>query len=167
MDPPDPTLPRAPPPPSDRTGVGPVAGEGDRVHTQLPRTAAAQYETTAHRPVSRGELLPGDRLFWAHRNGSIYHVGLYAGSGRVLHAPRTGCTVEVAPVDSAMPAADYRGATRPDPPKEIQLSVIRVTLGQRESLRRADLSAAGSCGTSSPVRSAATASTAASASLPE
>ncbi|MFD4926716.1 NlpC/P60 family protein [Streptomyces goshikiensis] len=87
MDPPDPTLPRAPPPPPDRTGVGPVAGEGDRVHTQLPRTAAAQYETTAHRPVSRGELLPGDRPFWAHRNVSIYHVGLYAGSGRVLHAP--------------------------------------------------------------------------------
>ncbi|MER7117688.1 C40 family peptidase [Streptomyces goshikiensis] len=123
MDPPDPTLPRAPPPPPDRTGVGPVAGEGDRVHTQLPRTAAAQYEATAHRPVSRGELLPGDRLFWAHRNGSIYQFGLYAGSGRVLHAPRTGCTVEVAPVDSAMPAADYRGATRPDPPKEIQGSL--------------------------------------------
>ncbi|MFE3864996.1 C40 family peptidase [Streptomyces goshikiensis] len=106
MDPPDPTLPRAPPPPPDRTGVGPVAGEGDRVHTQLPRTAATQYEATAHRPVSRGELLPGDRLFWAHRNGSIHHVGPYAGSGRVLHAPRTGCTVEVAPVDSAMPTAD-------------------------------------------------------------
>ncbi|MFJ5025949.1 NlpC/P60 family protein [Streptomyces goshikiensis] len=87
MDSPDPTLPRAPPPPPDRTGVGPVAGEGDRVHTQLPRTTAAQYETTAHRPVSRSQLLPGDRLFWAHRNGSTYPIGPYAGSGRVLHAP--------------------------------------------------------------------------------
>ncbi|MFB6864264.1 NlpC/P60 family protein [Streptomyces virginiae] len=81
-------------------------------HTQLPRTAAAQYEATAHRPVARGELRPGDLLFWARRDGFIYHVGLYAGDGRVLHAPRTGRKVEVVPLDSAMPAADYRGATR-------------------------------------------------------
>ncbi|MFE2922741.1 C40 family peptidase [Streptomyces goshikiensis] len=81
-------------------------------HTQLPRTAAAQYQATAHRPVSRGELRPGDLLFWAHRNGSIYHVGFYVGDGRVLHAPRTGRQVEVVALDSAMPASDYRGATR-------------------------------------------------------
>ncbi|MGW2681088.1 C40 family peptidase [Streptomyces sp. NPDC001436] len=81
-------------------------------HTQLPRTAAAQYKATAHRPVSRGELRPGDLLFWAHRNGSIYHVALYAGNGQVVHAPRTGRQVEVVPLDSAMPSADYRGATR-------------------------------------------------------
>ncbi|MCI4085597.1 NlpC/P60 family protein [Streptomyces sp. MMS21 TC-5] len=37
-------------------------------HTQLPRTAAAQYEATAHRPVTRGELRPDDLLFWARRN---------------------------------------------------------------------------------------------------
>ncbi|WP_329375693.1 NlpC/P60 family protein [Streptomyces sp. NBC_01351] len=81
-------------------------------HTQLPRTAAAQYQATAHRPVSRGELRPGDLLFWVRRDGFIYHVGLYAGSGQVLHAPRTGRQVEVVPLDSAMPAGDYRGATR-------------------------------------------------------
>ncbi|WP_323145327.1 NlpC/P60 family protein [Streptomyces sp. NBC_01565] len=81
-------------------------------HTQLPRTAAAQYKATAHRPVPRGELRPGDLLFWAHRDGSIYHVGFYAGGGRVLHAPRTGRQVEVVALDSAMPASDYRGATR-------------------------------------------------------
>nr|WP_245251961.1 NlpC/P60 family protein [Streptomyces sp. KCTC 0041BP] len=112
--------------PSHHHPIGPaLARSPGRATAYTPSSPAPPPPSTrpAHRPVSRGELLPGDRLFWAHRNGSIHHVGLYAGSGRVLHAPRTGCTVEVAPVDSAMPAADYGGATRPDPPKEIQGSL--------------------------------------------
>ncbi|WP_331726980.1 NlpC/P60 family protein (plasmid) [Streptomyces sp. NBC_01213] len=80
---------------------------------QLPRTAAAQYNATSDRPVTRGSLKPGDLVFWANQSGSIYHVGLYAGKGRVLHAPRTGRDVQVQPLDTAMPAADYHGATRP------------------------------------------------------
>ncbi|MFD7418314.1 C40 family peptidase, partial [Kitasatospora purpeofusca] len=79
---------------------------------QLPRTAAAQYNATSDRPVSRGNLKPGDLVFWADRSGFIYHVGLYAGEGRVLHAPRTGRDVQVQPLDTAMPTADYHGATR-------------------------------------------------------
>ncbi|MEV6477698.1 bifunctional lytic transglycosylase/C40 family peptidase [Streptomyces sp. NPDC051657] len=79
---------------------------------QLPRTAAAQYSATSGRPVTRGNLKPGDLVFWAKRSGFIYHVGLYAGEGRVLHAPRTGREVTVEPLDTAMPRADYHGATR-------------------------------------------------------
>ncbi|MGV9277735.1 C40 family peptidase [Streptomyces griseosporeus] len=81
---------------------------------KLPRTAAAQYGATSDRPVSRQDLQPGDLLFWSHGgSGAIYHVAIYAGDGNVLHAPRTGRTVEVAPLTSAMPSADYFGATRP------------------------------------------------------
>ncbi|MET9206801.1 bifunctional lytic transglycosylase/C40 family peptidase [Streptomyces bacillaris] len=80
---------------------------------KLPRTAAAQYGATSNRPVSRNNLKPGDLLFWSNSSGFIYHVGLYAGDGRVLHAPRTGKTVELVPLASAMPAGDYLGATRP------------------------------------------------------
>ncbi|MFE2325329.1 C40 family peptidase [Streptomyces sp. NPDC059385] len=80
--------------------------------THLPRTAGAQYAATSHHPVARAELRPGDLLFCSHRGGDIYHVGLYAGEGRVLHAPRTGRNVEVAAIADAMPAGDYRGATR-------------------------------------------------------
>ncbi|MFI5905808.1 C40 family peptidase [Streptomyces cyaneofuscatus] len=79
---------------------------------QLPRTAAAQYNATSNRPVARGNLKPGDLVFWADHPGFIYHVGLYAGEGRVLHAPRTGRDVQVQPLDTAMPSADYHGATR-------------------------------------------------------
>jgi cell wall-associated NlpC family hydrolase len=80
---------------------------------KLPRTAAAQYGATSDRPVARGNLKPGDLLFWSNRGGDIYHVAIYAGDGNVLHAPRTGRSTEVAAISSAMPAADYHGATRP------------------------------------------------------
>ncbi|MFD5588812.1 NlpC/P60 family protein [Streptomyces sp. NPDC127063] len=81
---------------------------------KLPRTAAAQYGATSDRPVSRQDLKPGDLLFWSHGgSGAIYHVAIYAGDGNVLHAPRTGRHVEVAPLTSAMPDSDYYGATRP------------------------------------------------------
>lgn len=81
--------------------------------TKLPRTAAAQYGSTSDRPVSRSDLKPGDLMFWAHSNGFIYHVAIYAGDGNVLHAPRTGRHVEMQPLTSAMPQGDYVGATRP------------------------------------------------------
>ncbi|MET8661685.1 bifunctional lytic transglycosylase/C40 family peptidase [Streptomyces griseus] len=80
---------------------------------QLPRTAAEQYNATSDRPVTRSGLKPGDLVFWADRTGFIYHVGLYAGENRVLHAPRTGRNVTVEPLDTAMPTTDYHGATRP------------------------------------------------------
>jgi cell wall-associated NlpC family hydrolase len=81
---------------------------------KLPRTAEAQYGATSDRPVSRSNLKPGDLLFWAHGgSGFIYHVAMYAGDGNVLHAPRTGRSVEIAPLTSAMPQGDYVGATRP------------------------------------------------------
>ncbi|MEU7260606.1 bifunctional lytic transglycosylase/C40 family peptidase [Streptomyces rimosus] len=82
--------------------------------TKLPRTAAAQYGATSDRPVARTALKPGDLLFWSHGgSGAIYHVAIYAGDGNVLHAPRTGRSVELAPLTSAMPQKDYYGATRP------------------------------------------------------
>ncbi|MFI2764914.1 NlpC/P60 family protein [Streptomyces echinatus] len=81
---------------------------------KLPRTAAAQYGATSNHAVSRQDLKVGDLLFWSHGDsGSIYHVAMYAGDGNVLQAPRTGKNVDIAPLTSAMPAADYYGATRP------------------------------------------------------
>jgi hypothetical protein len=80
----------------------------------LPRTAAAQYGATSDHAVSRSNLKVGDLLFWSHGgSGLIYHVAMYAGDGNVLQAPRTGRDVELASLTSAMPEADYYGATRP------------------------------------------------------
>ncbi|MEV0012717.1 bifunctional lytic transglycosylase/C40 family peptidase [Streptomyces sp. NPDC047973] len=82
---------------------------------KLPRTAGDQYGATASRPVRKSDLRPGDLVFWS-KTGSAsnaYHVAIYFGNGNVVHAPRTGKTVTVQPMDTAMPQGDYAGATRP------------------------------------------------------
>lgn len=54
---------------------------------RLPRTSAAQAAAT--RNVSRRAAHRGDLVFFSS-GGHVYHVGIYAGHGRVWHAPRPG-----------------------------------------------------------------------------
>ena len=70
----------------------------------LPRTS--QTQIGVGRSVSKAELQPGDLVFYY---GGITHVGLYAGNGQIVHAPRPGKSVEYASLDS-MP---FAGARRP------------------------------------------------------
>ncbi|MFF8288279.1 NlpC/P60 family protein [Streptomyces sp. NPDC016309] len=69
----------------------------------LPRTTYSQID--AGRRVSRSELAPGDLVFFY---SGVSHVGLYIGDGRMIHAPRPGAPVRIAPIDE-MP---WAGATR-------------------------------------------------------
>ncbi|MDQ0989571.1 C40 family peptidase [Streptomyces sp. V3I7] len=59
---------------------------------RLPRTAAQQYNRTRH--VSAGHRKAGDLVFF-HSGSSVYHVGIYAGKGRIWHAPKTGDVVRL------------------------------------------------------------------------
>ncbi len=56
----------------------------------LPHYSVAQYQQST--PISASELQPGDLVFWgsSSSSSSIYHVALYVGDGRIIHAPRTG-----------------------------------------------------------------------------
>jgi cell wall-associated NlpC family hydrolase len=63
-----------------------------RLAQDLPRTANAQRLDTAR--VSRSGVRPGDLIFFM-RSGRAYHVGIYAGSGKVWHAPKPGKRVEL------------------------------------------------------------------------
>jgi cell wall-associated NlpC family hydrolase len=65
------------------------------VHIRLPRTANAQYH--AARPIVRGAARPGDLVFWVS-GGHAYHVAVYAGAGRVWHAPKPGDRVRLAKI---------------------------------------------------------------------
>ncbi|MER7946172.1 NlpC/P60 family protein [Streptomyces sp. NPDC096079] len=69
----------------------------------LPRTTYTQIN--AGQRVSRSQLAPGDLVFFY---SGISHVGLYIGGGQMIHAPRPGAPVRIAPIDE-MP---FAGATR-------------------------------------------------------
>ncbi|MFJ1841311.1 NlpC/P60 family protein [Streptomyces sp. NPDC088146] len=69
----------------------------------LPRTTYTQINAGQH--ISRSELAPGDLVFFY---SGISHVGLYIGNGQMIHAPRPGAPVRIAPIDQ-MP---FAGATR-------------------------------------------------------
>ncbi|NEA41614.1 hypothetical protein G3I42_20585 [Streptomyces sp. SID11385] len=55
----------------------------------LPRTSQAQANAGT-RIYSQSQLQVGDLVLFY---GDLHHIGLYAGNGQVLHAPRTGTVV--------------------------------------------------------------------------
>ena len=69
----------------------------------LPHSSYAQIHYG--RKISRGSLQPGDLVFFYRR---VSHVGIYLGNGLMVHAPRPGKRVQVAPI-TIMP---FVGAVR-------------------------------------------------------
>ncbi|GGT94830.1 C40 family peptidase [Streptomyces violascens] len=61
----------------------------------LPRTS--QEQANAGTRIGRGDLKPGDLVLFF---GDLHHIGLYAGNGMVLHAPRTGTVVRYESMDN-------------------------------------------------------------------
>lgn len=74
---------------------------GHKVGISLPRTSQAM-STRGHR-VSMGSLRAGDLLFWGGV-GSAYHVAIYIGGGRYVHAPAPGQNVKVQSLNSFRPS---------------------------------------------------------------
>jgi cell wall-associated NlpC family hydrolase len=59
----------------------------------LPPTANSQYKLAKQIPKS--ETVPGDLVFFISKSGYAYHVGIYAGNGKVLHSPKRGHHVRI------------------------------------------------------------------------
>ena len=72
----------------------------------LPRIS--QDQIRVGRPVAKADLQAGDLVFF-YSSTAPSHVGLYVGNGVILHAPRTGKSVEYTKM-SYMP---FSGARRP------------------------------------------------------
>ena len=58
-----------------------------KVGRHLPRTSSAQARAARH--VRKSNRHRGDLVFFKS-GGHVYHVGIYAGRGRIWHAPRSG-----------------------------------------------------------------------------
>jgi cell wall-associated NlpC family hydrolase len=95
-----------------RSGAGPSSWDCSgltmkawgSVGVSLPHSSRQQY--SRGRSVAKSDLQLGDLVFFY---SDIHHVGLYAGNGQVIHAPRPGKSVEYIKM-SYMP---YAGARRP------------------------------------------------------
>jgi cell wall-associated NlpC family hydrolase len=60
----------------------------------LPHNAASQWSKVKH--ISKGSLAPGDLVF----SNGLGHVGIYVGSGNVIHAPHTGTVVKLVSISN-------------------------------------------------------------------
>ena len=68
---------------------GLVAYVYSQVGVSLPHYTGAQWNVGV--PVSRGDLQPGDLVFF----DGLGHVGIYIGGGQFIHAPHTGDVVKI------------------------------------------------------------------------
>ncbi|WP_433511545.1 NlpC/P60 family protein [Nonomuraea sp. CA-143628] len=75
---------------------------------ELTRTTYTQWSWGANRRVSLDELQPGDLLF----SKGLGHMGMYAGNGKMVHAPQTGDVVKVVDLDDYW-RTRLLGAVRP------------------------------------------------------
>ena len=77
-----------------------------RVGVDLPHNSYALY--SAGRRVREAHMEVGDILFFE----GLGHVGLYLGSGRMVHSPETGRNVEVVRLETTNYGARLVGARR-------------------------------------------------------
>jgi cell wall-associated NlpC family hydrolase len=77
---------------------------------KLPRRAKDQM--TAGSWVARNNLRPGDLVFFKITFYGAYHVGIYAGRGKFIHAPSTGKKVKYENLDNPYYKRRYYTARR-------------------------------------------------------
>ena len=82
----------------------------DAANLALPRRSSDIAGIDAP-TVGRERLAPGDLVFFG-RSG-VNHVGIYVGEGRFVHAPSSGGTVRLDPLDGPYWRDNYAFAKRP------------------------------------------------------
>lgn len=76
----------------------------------LPRTSDEMSQ--AGREIGRGELQPGDLVFFDTLRRPFSHVGIYLGEHRFIHAPSNGGYVEIVNLTDRYWRRRYNGARR-------------------------------------------------------
>lgn len=93
----------------------------------IPRNSREQFSRL---PVASNPQ-PGDLVFF-RRNGTINHVGLYLGGGKMLHAPQTGAKVRIEDMGRPNWKRRYAGARRALKGEKIVITASRVTSGKNK-----------------------------------
>lgn len=64
--------------------------------------------------LANKNLKAGDLVFFAYNNGrgKVYHVGLYIGDGKMLHAPNPSSKIRIESLNQGVYKKNYSGARR-------------------------------------------------------
>ena len=76
----------------------------------LPRRAKDQAASTE--VIDKGDLQPGDLVFFNTMRRAFSHVGVYVGDGKFIHSPRTGQQVRVESMSASYWKQRFNGARR-------------------------------------------------------
>ncbi|MFS0689215.1 C40 family peptidase [Sporosarcina sp. 179-K 8C2 HS] len=78
----------------------------------IPRDSSVQ--ATHGTAVKRKDLQPGDLMFFAQNKGKgkVYHVSMYIGDGKMVHAPNSSRKVEIVSINYGVYKTNYAGARR-------------------------------------------------------
>ncbi len=82
----------------------------DMLALNLPRTSR-ELAAIQGPKIPTDRLTAGDLVFFGNK-GNVWHVGIYVGEGRFVHAPSTGGTVRLDHLDGAYWRDHYTGAKR-------------------------------------------------------
>jgi cell wall-associated NlpC family hydrolase len=77
----------------------------------IPRDATPQC-ASGKRITRMRDLRQGDLVFFRNASGSIHHVGIYAGDGRMIHSPRTGQPVQTSSIRTGLWRREFAGGRR-------------------------------------------------------
>ncbi|MCA0988242.1 NlpC/P60 family protein [Guptibacillus algicola] len=78
----------------------------------IPRDASDQMKSG--KVIQNNEWEKGDLLFFAYEQGkgSVHHVGIYYGDGKMIHSPSTGRFIEVTPLKGTLYEEELCGIRR-------------------------------------------------------
>lgn len=81
-----------------------------KIGVELPRVVADQVYAGNY--IEKENLRFGDIVFFSNDGINLTHAGIYIGSGKMIHAPKTGEVVKISPINSGYYCSIYKQAVR-------------------------------------------------------